>query len=526
MHAIGSDSVLDYYLTYYHHYKGRLSRFNVVFQRYLSEEITSHEHSYLHSQLGYLPQIVEFVESDQFPLFLDLIAKNSPDAPIDQDNFSAQLKIIGKDLPEAALSNLVHIIKFDSYRRSLFDMYEQSAVSIGAKTMSENIQAIFFVDEEINEAQGLFFLRSFLTRKGFVPTYTEIIAAIKTARQLKPEYLLKQETVREQRSVEDWQELVNYLAKVDSDSVSAYYVAYYHHFKEQQARFNQLFKKYVIEELYPYDDELMDCQLECLAEIVKFIESEQYPLLKAFVDRNESENESSLLKLSDLLAYRGISISSSALRILIMMHKVEGFVTFVFASFRQAVEGVESHSVSDYVRHIYREHADITHPDSLFLLRAFLKRTGFNPTQTEILEAIRVEQLLEFEHDLFNAPSTQDFVTLLDSLENGYKFEDFLAELFKRAGYDVTRTPYSKDMGADLVLKNGREVTIIQAKKMSSVGIAAVQQIVAAKNYYKAAHCMVISTGDYTQAARALAEANDVTLWSHDDLVCFLKKTS
>src|SRR5690606_4943814 len=65
---------------------------------------------------------------------------------------------------------------------------------------------------------------------------------------------------------------------------------------------------------------------------------------------------------------------------------------------------------------------------------------------------------------------------------NGEAFEEYLEVLFKQLGYQVKRTPYQGDYGADLVLRQGDEKTVVQAKRYKrSVGVKAVQEAVASK---------------------------------------------
>jgi len=54
-------------------------------------------------------------------------------------------------------------------------------------------------------------------------------------------------------------------------------------------------------------------------------------------------------------------------------------------------------------------------------------------------------------------------------------------------GYNVLKTPYSKDQGADLILERFEEMTVVQAKRYKgNVGNSAVQEVVASKAYYQA----------------------------------------
>jgi HJR/Mrr/RecB family endonuclease len=101
----------------------------------------------------------------------------------------------------------------------------------------------------------------------------------------------------------------------------------------------------------------------------------------------------------------------------------------------------------------------------------------------------------------------------LDSL-TGVDFDRYLANLLKEHGFDdVRNTPATRDQGADLIARlNGRTV-VIQAKRYrGSVGNRAVQEAVGAVRYYRADEAWVITSGNFTASAKALAQANDVKL--------------
>lgn len=107
---------------------------------------------------------------------------------------------------------------------------------------------------------------------------------------------------------------------------------------------------------------------------------------------------------------------------------------------------------------------------------------------------------------------------------SGQEFEHYLEVLFKRLGYQVQRTPYQGDFGADLVLRQQGDVkTVVQAKRYHRrVGVKAIQEAVASKQYYHADNVMVVTNSSFTRQAEALAKANRVELWDRDTLVARL----
>lgn len=103
---------------------------------------------------------------------------------------------------------------------------------------------------------------------------------------------------------------------------------------------------------------------------------------------------------------------------------------------------------------------------------------------------------------------------------NGEDFEKYLEILFHKLGYSVRCTPYRGDFGADLVLQKDGAQTVVQAKRSKrSVGVKAVQEAVAAKEYYQCDNAMVVTNSHYSQQARKLAAANKVELWDRTQLV-------
>jgi restriction system protein len=103
---------------------------------------------------------------------------------------------------------------------------------------------------------------------------------------------------------------------------------------------------------------------------------------------------------------------------------------------------------------------------------------------------------------------------------NGKEFEQYLAVLFDKLGYQVKRTSYRGDYGADLVIQKLDEKIVVQAKRYNKkVGIKAVQEAVASKDYYRCRKAMVVTNSQYTQQAINLAQANNVELWDRKKLV-------
>lgn len=101
----------------------------------------------------------------------------------------------------------------------------------------------------------------------------------------------------------------------------------------------------------------------------------------------------------------------------------------------------------------------------------------------------------------------------------GEEFEDYLAVLFKRYGYQVEMTPGSNDFGADLILE-GSERIVVQAKRYRrTVGIKAVQEIHSAKLYYHAQEAWVITNNYFSANAIELAVSTGIRLIDREELL-------
>jgi len=106
----------------------------------------------------------------------------------------------------------------------------------------------------------------------------------------------------------------------------------------------------------------------------------------------------------------------------------------------------------------------------------------------------------------------------VDAME-GMQFEEFLAELFRHLGYRVQRVGNSHDFGADLVLASHRQRIVVQAKRYAgNVGIAAVQEVLGAVQYYHGSRGMVVTNSGFTESARELAARSGVDLWDRGRL--------
>jgi restriction system protein len=89
---------------------------------------------------------------------------------------------------------------------------------------------------------------------------------------------------------------------------------------------------------------------------------------------------------------------------------------------------------------------------------------------------------------------------------NGVEFEDYVAARMQRAGWQVSFTPAVGDYGVDLIAqKDGQHVAIQCKRHAKTVGVAAVQQVVAGARHHGCTRSIVVSNQEFTAAAKQLA---------------------
>ncbi len=136
---------------------------------------------------------------------------------------------------------------------------------------------------------------------------------------------------------------------------------------------------------------------------------------------------------------------------------------------------------------------------------------------TDTYPAIAAYQRLilkAFSH-VFDSTETTDFNASMSGLD----YEKHCAYMLRKHLWNVTELPATGDHGADLIAKLNSITVAIQCKKYSKpLGNSSVQEVSAAKTYYKTGHAIVVSNSTYTKGAQLLADANNVKLLHHDDL--------
>lgn len=108
---------------------------------------------------------------------------------------------------------------------------------------------------------------------------------------------------------------------------------------------------------------------------------------------------------------------------------------------------------------------------------------------------------------------------------SGIEFEACVAELVKRNGYNnVQTTKATGDFGIDVLCNKGGMKYGIQCKRYAKrVGVKAVQEAIAGKQYYRLDSVIVATNTYFTPNAMDMARRSGVILWNRDDIVRMLK---
>lgn len=109
-------------------------------------------------------------------------------------------------------------------------------------------------------------------------------------------------------------------------------------------------------------------------------------------------------------------------------------------------------------------------------------------------------------------------LTEIDGM-SGVDFERFVAARMHSAGWHIETTRVSGDYGVDLIATNRRDVVAVQCKRYSkTVGVRAVQEVVAGARHYDCTRAMMVSNQDFTRQAQALAATSRCELIGRDRL--------
>jgi HJR/Mrr/RecB family endonuclease len=160
------------------------------------------------------------------------------------------------------------------------------------------------------------------------------------------------------------------------------------------------------------------------------------------------------------------------------------------------------------------------------LLLKIFKELGLNYSLYEIDQfchhRVNARALTWFEHSLeWEKPKT---FTDIDAM-TGFEFEDFIVDLFTKLGYVVEKKKRAHEQGLDLlILKHGERIAVQVKHYKKSVGNRAVQEVNAARTYYRCQRAIVVANSVFTKPAKQLAARCNVELWNRQILKEKMKK--
>lgn len=119
-----------------------------------------------------------------------------------------------------------------------------------------------------------------------------------------------------------------------------------------------------------------------------------------------------------------------------------------------------------------------------------------------------------------------DEIKKIDIDMNGFEFEKYVGELLYHNGFEkIEITQKSVDFGVDVIAYKDDIKYSIQCKKYSSsVGIKAVQEVIASKTMNNSHVAVVITNNYFSNSAKELAKKNNVLLWDRDKLIELINK--
>ncbi|WP_316517770.1 restriction endonuclease [Finegoldia magna] len=106
---------------------------------------------------------------------------------------------------------------------------------------------------------------------------------------------------------------------------------------------------------------------------------------------------------------------------------------------------------------------------------------------------------------------------------DGIEFENLIDAKFQKMGYTTKLTKATKDYGVDLIaIKNKRSIAIQIKRYNRNVGVKAIQEVIAAKAFYKTDTAMVLTNSYFTKPAKNLAKETNVILIDRSKLAKIL----
>jgi len=108
-----------------------------------------------------------------------------------------------------------------------------------------------------------------------------------------------------------------------------------------------------------------------------------------------------------------------------------------------------------------------------------------------------------------------------------FEFEGFIAQLFRKMGYQTEVTRKTGDYGIDVIAKDKNDTIAVQVKQFkhgNNVSNLIVQQVLGAMWKVKANKAIIITTSDFTIQAKVQAREAPIELWNLQTLKSTVRK--
>lgn len=152
----------------------------------------------------------------------------------------------------------------------------------------------------------------------------------------------------------------------------------------------------------------------------------------------------------------------------------------------------------------------LKNPKDINYLRNF---SALKKKRDVILEGMKVRDL----EKRLKKPYRSTLTMLHFERMTNQEFQDFFTEVFHYVGYDTLQSMEEGDKDWKTVgSKNGVTAVILADKSSEPVGSDVVRLAIKHKKTLRLHKAFVITSHTFTSSARALAEANEITLWDRD----------
>ena len=284
-----------------------------------------------------------------------------------------------------------------------------------------------------------------------------------------------------------------------------------------------------IDDLFKVTDYYQESNDRFYSYLRRFIKREANPNLLEIANITISEQD---IKVFQDILYNDYNINIEYIE---LKNELNREITNYFGElFEELTKVNEVNTIDDFVNSyisVFESNVNITfieHLDNFYKkdvnsLNNYFKEELYEKIKNKINNIAYEHRKKLIKDDINNDSSNNQALTKISikdiDIMDGYIFEDFLVELFNNLGYESIATPKTGDQGADLIIKKNGIKTIVQAKRYSStVSNKAIQEAIAAKQYYNADDSLVVTNNYFTKSAKDLAQKSNVRLWNRDKL--------